>query len=179
DLDHLAIGAEIVRSGMRRRAFLHVLGQAARLKHAHDLMVEGDRTRLVVDAGFLLDHRDAQPGLAEQRGGRGADRPIADNDGVIGHCFGSLASSTTLIHIASSRATRSRNSCGVLRLPSPPICSRRARTSGTATARRTSALSRSMITGGTPAGAARPNQVRTSKSASPSASCTVGTFGSA
>ncbi len=50
----------------------HVFGHADLLKDAHDLVVERNRTRLVVHrAGFVADI-GLQTGLAEQAGGHGA-----------------------------------------------------------------------------------------------------------
>jgi hypothetical protein len=48
--DDAAIDAEIVVAGMRCDEFLDLTGHAAGLKDTHDLMVETDCARLVVDS---------------------------------------------------------------------------------------------------------------------------------
>src|SRR5262245_13387383 len=92
------------------------------------------------------------------------------------HCFGIFASSTILIQVASSPATRSRISSGAVGRKSPIACSPLL-TAGTASALRSSALSRSTIERGRRSGPASANQVCRLKPSSASASRTVGTSG--
>ncbi len=84
-LDHPPIHAQVVRPGMRRGELGDALRQSASLEDAHDLMVEGQRARLVVDVELGFDHADAQPQAGEQIRQRGAHRPEADDEGIVGH----------------------------------------------------------------------------------------------
>src|SRR5262252_1267962 len=82
DADDVVLDAEIVRSRMRRRERRDLVGKAAGLEDPHHLVVERDRARLVVDAGRLLGHRDAQPMARQQRRHGGADGPVAHDQRV-------------------------------------------------------------------------------------------------
>ena len=68
---------------MRRDRLLHDIGKAAGLEHAQRLVIERDRTRLVVDAGRALHDGDLQAVLRKQIGEDGADRPKADDRDVV------------------------------------------------------------------------------------------------
>ena len=87
-LDGVAVHAEIARAGMRPDMGAQLRADAGELHTAHDFVVGGDRSRLVVDAGHALDHGDRQPLTPQQSRGGGADRPVSDNRDVAVHRVG-------------------------------------------------------------------------------------------
>ena len=76
--DRLAVGAEPAVFVDREEIVGDLLDDAERLPDAHDLVVEVDRARQVVEAAEALEDADAVPGAAEQRGRRLTDGPVAD-----------------------------------------------------------------------------------------------------
>ena len=64
-LDHAPIDAEKVGAEMRCGELRDALRQAASLEHAHDLVIESQRARLVIDLALGFDHTDAQPAPRE------------------------------------------------------------------------------------------------------------------
>jgi hypothetical protein len=64
-----------------------LLADAGKLHAAHDLVIGGDRSRLVVDPRHALDHGDFEPLAPQQRRGGGAHGSVADNRDVAVHCL--------------------------------------------------------------------------------------------
>jgi len=69
------------------------LADTGELHAAHDFVIGGDRSRLVVDAGHALDHEDLQALAAQQSRGGGADGSVSDNRDVAVHRVGCKAQS--------------------------------------------------------------------------------------
>ncbi len=82
-LDQLPVDAMELRWRERLRMFEHLVGNTQLLEHAHDLVVQGERARLVVDLCRPIADEDAQP-MATQQSGRGrADRAESDDGDVV------------------------------------------------------------------------------------------------
>ena len=84
-LDRLAVDPEILRAGMRPDVGAELLADAGDLHDAHDLVVGGDRSRLVVDAGHALDDDDLEALPTQQGRGGGADGAVSDNRDIAVH----------------------------------------------------------------------------------------------
>ena len=83
--DRLAVDPEILRAGMRADVGAELVADAGELHDAHDLVVGGDRARLVVDAGHALDDDDLKALASQQGRGGGPDRAISDDRDVAVH----------------------------------------------------------------------------------------------
>ena len=58
------------------------VGEARGLEGSHDLAVEMNSARQLVDVEFAIDQQDVEPGHPEQVGKIGADRPGSDDGDV-------------------------------------------------------------------------------------------------
>jgi len=84
--DQLALGAEMLRCRKRRDVAAHLLGDAEIVEQPHDLMIERDRARLVVDLAGAVDRERRDAVAAEQARRDGAGRTEADDDDLIMVC---------------------------------------------------------------------------------------------
>ena len=91
--DGVAVDAEIARAGMGPDMGAQFLADTGELHAAHDFVIGGDRSRIVVDAGHALDHEDLQALAAQQSRGGGADGSVSDNRDVAVHRVGCKAQS--------------------------------------------------------------------------------------
>src|SRR5215470_19315170 len=82
-LDDASIDTEIIGPRMGRREFRDTLCEPAGLKDAHGLMVERDRTRLVIDIALCLNHANLKSAPGEQVRHGGPYRPETDDERVV------------------------------------------------------------------------------------------------
>eukprot|EP01022_Parablepharisma_sp_SALTPOND_P011067 TRINITY_DN1458_c0_g1_i1.p2 TRINITY_DN1458_c0_g1~~TRINITY_DN1458_c0_g1_i1.p2 ORF type:complete len:758 (+),score=206.27 TRINITY_DN1458_c0_g1_i1:4238-6511(+) len=82
-LDQVTIDAVVLRWREGFGMFGHRLCYAKLLEYAHDLVIQRDGTRLLVDVVHLVDDQHIEPGLAEQCRRDRTGRPEADHDDVI------------------------------------------------------------------------------------------------
>src|SRR4029079_925538 len=164
---------------------LRLAGRGAGSRIVQDRLARAERERVIAQADVLAALRVAKeaqavPVLSRGRGSRGSAR------GPVGvHVDGHRASYSTFtpafgtisFHFRISRSTRARNSSAVLIETCAARAARNSDSFGLATARISSACSRSRIGAGVPAGKDMPHQIGSSYSENPP-SATVGTSGS-